>query len=75
MGNIVTRMADKKRPELKVRFETFSALDRIRKAAKIDKRTPNQFVRIAAEAAAEKILTTPKAEQLTDSSNPLSLNQ
>ena len=68
-------MADKKRPELKVRFETFAALGRIEKAAKLVKRTPNQFTKIAAEEAAEKILATAKAGQLTDLSNPLSLNQ
>ena len=79
--------AAKKRPEIKVRFETFTALDRVKKAAKLEKRTVNQFVRIAAEDTAAKILTaerhsraaktltTSKAEQLTDLSNPLSLNQ
>jgi len=77
VGTNVPRMAAKKRPELKIRFETFSALDRIRKAAKLDKRTVNQFVRLAAEEAAEKLVTTSKmkAGQLTDSGDPLSLNQ
>jgi len=68
---------EKKRPEIKVRFETFSALDRVKRAAKIEKRTVNQFVRLAAEEAAEKIVTTSKAKagQLTDPGDPLSLNQ
>ena len=66
-----------KYPEVKVRFKTFAALDRIEKAARIAKRTRNEFVRIAAEEAAEKLVTASKnrPEQLIAEPDPLALNQ
>jgi len=73
-GTKVPRMATRY-PEKKIRFKTFAALDRIAKAARIMKRSPNEFIRISAEEAAEKILTTSKAEQLTVEAGRPALNQ
>jgi uncharacterized protein (DUF1778 family) len=64
------------RPNHNIRFDSKAQVKRIKQAAQQSKRSFNQFVVLAVEHAAEKLLTSEKgSEQLTTESKRLTLNQ
>jgi uncharacterized protein (DUF1778 family) len=63
------------RPNINIRFDTKTQVERIRRAAKLRKWSFNQFVVDATHKEADKILTAEKPEQLTVGADQPSLNQ
>ena len=63
------------RPNINIRFDTKAQVKRIKHAAQQSKRSFNQFVVLAAESVAEKMLTSEKGlEQRTTALEPRSHN-